>query len=199
MNKKLLSVLKDRCKDFGLSDKAIESLCELGSNGLTDESSEEDITNKADSLVPFAKAMQGEVTRKTKKSQEQPKEKQSTEEGKEGGEKGGGGEEVPAWAKAMQETLTALKTENDSLKAEKQKSERKSTIAAKAKELGIPDYLMKRVSFADDADITAELTAFKQELVTNNLLPKSATEQASTREASMKSDAEAWAKTLPNK
>ena len=199
MNKKLLSVLKDRCKDFGLSDKAIESLCELGSNGLTDESSEEDITNKADSLVPFAKAMQGEVTRKTKKSQEQPKEKQSTEEGKEGGEKCGGGEEVPAWAKAMQETLTALKTENDSLKAEKQKSERKSTIAAKAKELGIPDYLMKRVSFADDADITAELTAFKQELVTNNLLPKSATEQASTREASMKSDAEAWAKTLPNK
>lgn len=199
MNKKLLSVLKDRCKDFGLSDKAIESLCELGSNGLTDESSEEDITNKADSLVPFAKAMQGEVTRKTKKSQEQPKEKQSTEEGKEGGEKGGGGEEVPAWAKAMQETLTALKTENDSLKAEKQKSERKSTIAAKAKELGIPDYLMKRVSFADDADITAELTAYKQELVTNNLLPKSATEQISTREASMKSDAEAWAKSLPNK
>lgn len=158
--------MKDRCKDFGLSDKAIESLCELGSNGLTDESSEEDITNKADSLVPFAKAMQGEVTRKTKKSQEQPKKKQSTEEGEEGGEEGGGGEEVPAWAKAMQETLTALKTENDSLKAEKQRSERKSTIAAKAKELGIPDYLMKRVSFADDADITAELTAYKQELAT---------------------------------
>lgn len=198
MNKKLLSILKDRCKDFGLTDKAIENLCELGSNGLTDESSDEDITSKADSLVPFAKAMQGEITRKTKKSTEQPKQKQSTAEGEEGGNKGNG-EEVPAWAKAMQETLTALKTENDTLKVEKQRSERKSTIASKAKELGIPDYLMKRVSFADDADITAELTAFKQELVTNNLLPKSATEQASTREASMKSDAEAWAKSLPNK
>ena len=61
MNKKLLKVLQDKCKDFGLTDKAIESLAEQGSDGLNDETSDEDIEKKADSLVPFAKLMQGDA------------------------------------------------------------------------------------------------------------------------------------------
>ena len=72
----------------------------------------------------------------------------------------------PTWFKAFrksnQEQLDALKAENETLKAERTKAERTATIAAKAKELGIPEYLMKRVTLADDADVDAELTAFKQ-------------------------------------
>ena len=43
MNKKLLKTLQDKCKDFGLTEKAIEELAQSASEGLTDESSDEDI------------------------------------------------------------------------------------------------------------------------------------------------------------
>lgn len=37
MNKKLLTVLQAKCKDFGLSEKAIEDLATSAGEGLTDE------------------------------------------------------------------------------------------------------------------------------------------------------------------
>ena len=81
----------------------------------------------------------------------------------------------------------------------KGKTTRQAEISAKAKKLGIPDYLMKRVSFAEDADLDKELADYKQELVTNNLMPKEqAHETGSTKEA-MEADAKAWAESLPNK
>ena len=73
MNKKLLKTLQDKCKDFGLTEKAIEELAQSASEGLTDESSDEDIAKVADSLVPYAKMMQGEITRKTRKQAPKPK------------------------------------------------------------------------------------------------------------------------------
>lgn len=199
MKKKLFSTLKDKCKDFGLSDKAIESLAELGSNGLTDESSEEDVIAKADSLVPFAKAMQGEITRKTKNKPEPSKPEPSKPEGdpEEGKSKADG--EMPEWAKAMQASMQTLLAENAKLNAEKKVAERKASISAKAKELGIPEFMMKHYAIADDADIETELTAFKQELVTNNLLPKNAVSEKANLEATMKADAKAFAETLPSK
>lgn len=105
----------------------------------------------------------------------------------------------PAWFKAFrksnQEQLDALKAENETLKAERTKAERTATIAAKAKELGIPEYLMKRVTLADDADVDAELTAFKQELVNNSLLPKTGGLQT-TSDAQIAADADAWLESL---
>ena len=105
----------------------------------------------------------------------------------------------PAWFKAFrksnQEQLDALKAENETLKAERTKAERTASIAAKAKELGIPEYLMKRVTLADDADIDAELTAFKQELVNNSLLPKTGGLQTTT-DAQIIADADAWVESL---
>ena len=40
MNKKLFKALQDKCKDFGLTDKAIEELAESAPEGLSDESSD---------------------------------------------------------------------------------------------------------------------------------------------------------------
>ena len=65
MKQKFLEILKDKVKDFGLSEKAIDELVEMGIEGLTAESSDEDFTNNAEKLVPFAKMMQREITRKT--------------------------------------------------------------------------------------------------------------------------------------
>lgn len=197
MIQKLIKTMTAKCKDMGLSAKAIEELAQLGIEGLEENASDEVIEAKADSLVPFAKSMQAEITRKTRKK---PQPKPSKKEGE---DDDNGGDEVPEWFRKQMETfdtrLQALQDENDALKAEKAKTARATEIATKAKELGIPDYLMKRVSFADDADIDKELADYKQELVNNNLMQKEQTHEPGSREAAMKEEAKSWAESLPNK
>lgn len=203
MKKKFLSALEIKCKDMGLTKNALNELTELGAKSLKDDATDDDINAAVDSLVPFAKAMQSEITRKTSRK---PSTMQSTDTTGEGGEgestKTGGetdSEEMPAWAKTMQSQLASLTAENAALKADKAKAERAATIAAKAKSIGIPDYLVKRMTFAEDADIDAELTSFKQELVNNNLMPKGQAHEAGSTDAQDIADAEAWAKTLSNR
>lgn len=203
MKKKFLSLLTEKCKDMGLTSKALDELTEMGSEGLADDASDEDIQKKVDSLVPFAKAMQAEITRKTRKDTSKQSKKQSTDDNGEGNEGNNGGENEPEWFKnAMKKRdkeLEKLKQENETLKAEGAKKSRSEQIAAKAKELGIPDFLMKRFSMADDADIEKELTEYKQDLVTNKLMPQDAAHELSGSEEAMRNEAKAWAEGLPNK
>ena len=110
MKKKFRTALSERCKDFGLTDKALDDLTELGIKSLKDDASDEDITKAVDLLVPYAKAIQGEITRKTRKTT-QSAEKPSDGEGKGEGEKSG--EEMPEWAKGFQAKLDALERERN--------------------------------------------------------------------------------------
>ena len=181
MNTKLFEVLKTKCKSFGLTKKALEELTELGSSELTDESTDEEIAAKADLLVPYAKAMQGEITRKTRKSSTK---KQSEDEGDGEDESD---TEMPAWFKQYQQSndqrIAALEKENNDLKAEKAATERATTIADKAKKLGID----------------AELANFKQELVNNSLMPKGQAHEAGKIDLTQaKEDAKSWAAGLPD-
>lgn len=197
MNTKLFEVLKTKCKSFGLTKKALEELTELGSSELTDESTDEEIAAKADLLVPYAKAMQGEITRKTRKSSTK---KQSEDEGDGEDESD---TDMPAWFKTYQQSndarIAALEQENTTLKAEKAATERATTIADKAKKLGIPEFMVKRLHIADDADIDAELTNFKQELVNNSLMPKGQVHEAGKVDLTQaKEDAKSWAACLPD-
>ena len=66
MKKKFRKLLSENCKDMGLTGKALDDLVEIGAEGLDDDASDEDIAAKVDSLMPYAKAMQGEITRKTR-------------------------------------------------------------------------------------------------------------------------------------
>lgn len=197
MKKKLLAALTAKCKQYGLTPKAIEELVEIGASGLTEEATDDEIAAKVDSLVPYAKAMQGEITRKSrKKSSAKP----SKDEGNGEEEDGETGEDdEPAWMKKVNERLEALETENKTFKEEKAKTERASLIADKAKKLGIPEYLVKRMSFAEDADLDKELSDLKQDLVNNNLMPKDRSHELGTSEEEAKAAAEAWAQTLPDK
>ena len=201
MKKKFLSALEIKCKDMGLSKPALNELTEIGTASLKDDATDDDINAAVDSLVPFAKAMQAETTRKTSRK---PSTEQSTGNGEgdgEGEQKPGGksDDDMPEWAKAMQTQLNSLASENAALKAEKAKSERTATIAEKVKSLGIPEYLVKRMTFADDADIDAELTSLKQDLVNNNLMPKGHAHEGGSTEAQDIADAEAWAQSLPDR
>lgn len=198
MKKKFKQLLSDKCKDMGLTEKGIDQLVELGANSLNADASDDDISKAVDSVVPYAKAMQAEITRKTRKTQSNSSQSNGEGEGEGEQNKGGNGKEVPEWFSPFQDKLTALEQENATLKAEKSKSEREAKIAAKAKSLGIPDYLMKRCTLAEDADIDKELEEFKQDLVTNNLMPKGQTHEPGTTLDAMKADAKSWAKSLPD-
>lgn len=200
MKIKLRKTLSELCKDMGLTDKALDELTEIGLQGLDEKASDEDITKTANSLVPYAKLMQGEITRKMRKSNHnQPKQSDGEGDGEgEGGNKDGIAAIIAEQLAPFKEQLNKLQSENDALKAEKAKGERSALIAAEAKKLGIPEYLMKRIAIADDADITKELTEFKQDLVNNNLMPKDAASELGAKEDAMKADAKAWAATLPN-
>ena len=202
MKKKFKQFLSEKVKDMGLTDKAIDELVEAGSAGLADNASDDDIKARVDSVVPFAKAMQAEYTRKVqeaKQSQQQQSRKEG--EGSEGNESGARDIQslVEAAMKPHMERIAALENENKALKAAETKKAREAQISAKAKELGIPDFLMKHISIADDADFVKELTEYKQELVNNKLMPaESAGEQGSVTQA-MTDAAKAWAQSLPNK
>lgn len=195
MNTKLFEVLKTKCKSFGLTRKALEELTELGSSELTDESTDEEIAAKADLLVPYAKAMQGEITRKTRKSSAK---KQSEDEG-DGEDTDDNNDAVSELFKKFNERLDALEAENKTLKEERAASERASLIADKAKKLGIPEFMAKRLSIAADADIDAELASFKQDLVSNSLMPKGQAHEAGKMDLTQaKEDAKTWAAGLPD-
>lgn len=209
MKKKFTQFLSEKIKDMGLSEKAVTELVELGSAGLKDDASDDDIKAKVDSVVPFAKIMQGEYTRKVqdaKQSLQQSNRNRGGEGGSDDGDEGknkGGDNEIPAWFKEIQKSyddkISALETENASLKAAKAKEQRDGLIAAKAKELGIPDFLMKHISLEDDADFSKVLTEYKQELVNNKLMPADQAGEQGTAEQAMKDAAKSWAESLPNK
>lgn len=200
MNENLRKLLSELCKDMGLTNKALDELAEIGSQGLAENASDEDIKKAADLLVPYAKMMQGEITRKTRKSNHN----QSRQSKDEGGDEGEEGKEgiaaiIAAQLAPFKQQLDKLQSENDALKAEKAKGERSALIAAEAKKLGIPEYLLKRIAIADDADITKELNELKQDLVNNHLMPKDAASEKGTDDEAMKAEAKAWAESLPNK
>lgn len=199
MNKKLFELLKAKCKDMGLSEKAIEEAATVASDGLKDDSPDSDIEAKANLAASFLKTTQGEATRwaqtAKQKAEDEAKKKASDDEAKkkaddeakkkkEAEEKAA--QDEPAWFKTYKEEqakkLEALETENKSFKAEKSKTERSGLIEATAKKLNIPAWRMKGVVVPDDADPEKFLADIKQDLVTNNLMAADAADSASSKE-----------------
>ena len=123
MKKKFLTALSLKCKDFGLTEKALDELAELGSKGLKDDATDEDINNAVDLLVPYAKAMQGEITRKTSKKP------QSTTQSNGEGNGEGDDDKAPKWFAPYKEKMEALETENAALKAKEKANDRASLIS----------------------------------------------------------------------
>ena len=196
MKIKFKKALSEKLKDMGLTEKAIDDLVELGCKGLKDDSSDEDINAAVDLLVPYAKVMQGEITRKTRKPNHQTK---TTEEVEVEGEQDAKIAAIIAKQLApLTQSINDLQAENEALKAAKAKGERDAQIAEKAKKLGIPEFLLKDRTFPEDADLDKVLGDFKNELVSHNLMPKGAAQETGKVEDQMKADADAWAKGLPD-
>lgn len=197
MNKKFLDLLKDKTKDFGLSTKAIEDLAEQGGEGITDETTDEDLEKQADFMARIAKSMQGEVTRKMQSKQPKPN------EGGKPQDKPADGADEPAWFKSYREAqdakIAALEAKNKEYEAQESAKAFKQKISETAKAKGIPTYLTDRMTFAEDADIEKELDKLKQELVNEKLMPADAGGDRTSDTAALEADAEEWAKSLPDR
>lgn len=189
---------------MGLTEEALKDLSEQGSKNLKDDSNEDEINKAADSLVPFAKLMQGEITRKTKPQNKDPKpseQKPSDNEGNEEGDKDGDSKNPPAWFAPFAEKLNSLQTENEKLKAEKKSTERGNLIAEKAKKLGIDEEALKYFSVSDDADDNAVDTAlkgYKQMLVNHGLPSKDNSGVLGFKTDNVKDMADAYVDALPD-
>lgn len=199
MKEKFLEQLKDKVKDFGISDRAIAALAEQASEGFNDDTTEEDVTKAVDLYARIAKTMQGEVTRKTQRKKTETKvDKTKVSNDDEDGDD----DDTPAWFSKFQskqsEAIDALKAELAEMKTAKSKADRDALIASKAKEMGIPAGLIKHVTIGEDEDIEETLTNLKQELVNDKLLPDKGGEQGSD-DTAMTQAAEEWAKSLPDK
>jgi len=201
MKEKIKEKLQDAVKDYGLSDEAIESLVSAASKGLKDDASDEDITKAVNTFAEIGKAMQGETTRKVQAAKKQFEEDSKKLEDETKGKKEDPSKDMPdsfkTWKAEIEKTIKTLQDENAALKSEKKSADRASEIAGIAKELGIPDYLMKNYAIADDADARKQLTEFKQDLVNNKLLPKDAGGNKITEDAAIAQEAEDWVKNLP--
>ena len=207
MKAKLLEQLQTRVKDMGLTAKGVDDLVAVGVKQLTNESTDEDVAKIADSLASFGRIMQGEITRKTRPTQsQQPKSEKKEEQAAEGEvSQMNSAAATDAIAKLSEQyeklasQLQKMQAENETLKAEQAATERAAHIQAKAAELGIPDYLVARLSLGDNADVDKELTEFKQELVAHNLVPKEAAQEVGHATDALKDDAKSWAAKLPNR
>lgn len=189
MNKKLLELFKVKCKDMGLSEAAIEAIVSGGSDGLTEASTDAEIEVKANLILPFAKAMQGEATRWAQTSKEKT-ELAAAEKAKAEKAATVGGEEKP-WEAAINTLktdydtkLSTLEKENQAFKAEKAGTERATLISTLQKKHGLSDEHMKFVAVPADQDPDVYLTSYKQHLITQGLVPAVVGSAATAQQAS---------------
>lgn len=182
MNKIVFKRVKDKCaKDMGLSDKAYQEIADKFSDGLTEDSSDEDIDKVVNQCVSFAKVIQREATRWAQKNEQTEKDKSKDYNAKDDMSKNGGQDEdvIPEWFKKEQEKnqkfLQELQDENKKLIDQKKKGDRDSFIQTELQNAKIPEYLAKRMRFGDDMtedDIKKEITEYRQDLITNKLMPE---------------------------
>jgi len=191
MKVKILAQLKTKYANLGFGDKAFDGVADYLSKTVTEETQ---IETAIGGVEPLLKAFQGDVDKvrtelAQKKTELEELKKKSTEPAK----KDPPAEDEPAWFKAWKEEQTkkieAIEKENQSFKAEKAKETRSAQVAAKVKELGIPDWRMKGVAVPenlDDAGITTFLTEIKQDMITAGLSGKPQSGLSATKEDALK-------------
>ena len=177
MNKALYTKVKDRCKDTHLSEKHLKEITESIGDVVEDDSTDEELIEKtATKIVNIAKSSQGEATRWAQNA------KENANQGKKG--EGESEEDDPQKGKGKGKTehdddpnaarIKELEDEIAQMKGEKSKAKRSSDIASAMEKHKIPTYLRNRLakSIGDEEDIEEAVTAIKQDLITDGLMPK---------------------------
>lgn len=178
MNKALYTKVKDRCKDTHLSEKYLKEITESIGDVVEDDSTDEELIEKtATKIVNIAKSSQGEATRwaqNAKENANQGKKGEGESEEDDDPQKGKGKGKTEHDDDPHAARIKELEDEIAQMKGEKSKAKRSSDIASVMEKHKIPTYLRNRLakSIGDDEDIEEAVTAIKQDLITDGLMPK---------------------------
>lgn len=168
---------------MGLTDAELQEITNIQGDGLTDQSTDDEFNDITNRCVAIAKYTQSVATRwvNANKQKQTEKDKSKDYNAKDDMSKNGGQDEdvVPEWFKKEQEKnqkfLQELQDENKKLIDQKKKGDRDSFIQTELQNAKIPEYLAKRMRFGDDMtedDIKKEITEYRQDLITNKLMPE---------------------------
>ena len=178
MNKALYTKVKDRCKDTHLSEKYLKEITESIGDVVEDDSTDEELIEKtATKIVNIAKSSQGEATRwaqNAKENANQGKKGEGESEEDDDPQKGKGKGKTEHDDDPHAARMKRLEDEIAQMKGEKSKAKRSSDIASVMEKHKIPTYLRNRLakSIGDEEDIEEAVTAIKQDLITDGLMPK---------------------------
>lgn len=178
MNKALYTKVKDRCKDTHLSEKYLKEITENIGDVVEDDSTDEELIEKtATRIVNIAKSSQGEATRwaqNAKENANQGKKGEGESEEDDDPQKGKGKGKTEHDDDPHAARIKELEDEIAQMKGEKSKAKRSSDIASAMEKHKIPTYLRNRLakSIGDEEDIEEAVSAIKQDLITDGLMPK---------------------------
>lgn len=191
----ILKVLKTKAKDLGFNEGELQSVAAVCAGNLTvTEETEEaerdaainDIVDKV--AIPILKSSQSASSRaiaayKKAHPVTEPKKPGEEDDDEPGKKKPGAGEqtdEIPAWAKALQDKISALEKENGELRNQRVSTGRKERLQELVKDTGrFGENFLKnfdRMTFKDDADfdeylasVKTEVDGYKQDLANHGL------------------------------
>lgn len=167
MKEQILTALKTKYANLGLSDQVLNSVSELLATSVTEESAIEGAVSGVESLL---KAVQGDNDRirtAAAKKNQPKKDELIPPQGAEQKPEPQQNEQPPEWAAALISTVSTLTKEINSIKGEKITNTRKGVLDELIKDL--PESLKKaysRTNFADlsDEDFTALTSDIKKEV-----------------------------------
>lgn len=170
MKEKILAVLKTKCLDLGFDAKAIDGVAAALAESVTDESG---IETAVSGVIPILKVFQAGFDRarteyKTLKNQYEELKAKAEASPAKGGEQGNKNEPEKTFdAEAFKaELLKAFREEQAAAtKQSQQAAQRTADIVTKAKEFGIPEKFIAKLSIAQDADLDEYFKGVKQDLI----------------------------------
>lgn len=176
MNKALFAKVKEKAKDYGLSEKYLKAITEKLGGSVEDDSTDEDAIEAAANLIAsVAQDGQGEATRwadKAKKNnlpKDADKDKPNTDNKD---DEGGSKKDSENNPNVPNSEIAALMARIEALEGEKKKATRSTEISNALEKHKIPSFLRERFakSIGDDENVEDVVAAYKQECITNGLI-----------------------------
>ena len=165
MKEKIFSALKTKFSNLGFSAKAIEGAAEsLAATGLVNDENLDAIVEGQKSALS---AMQAEIDSRVTSAVEKAKAEAKNAASGNGGSQSKNEPEKPFDAEAFKADLLKTIREEQAAAAQQrqQAAQRSADIAAKAKEFGISEKIVSKLSIGQDADLDEYFKGVKQDMI----------------------------------
>lgn len=165
MKEKIFSALKTKFSNLGFSAKAIEGAAEsLAATGLVNDENLDAIVEGQKSALS---AMQAEIDSRVTSAVEKAKAEAKNAASGNGGSQSKNEPEKPFDAEAFKaDLLKTIREEQAAIAQQSQQAaQRSADIAAKAKEFGISEKIVSKLSIGQDADLDEYFKGVKQDMI----------------------------------